>query len=134
MAHKTETPVIIVLCVCVYIYTKLCRKSVLSCPENVMKIFTVWSSMAGAVVLVLSTVGLRGSQRGIAQPSREGTGTPGPPCLFLATFSYPTHLCSSLCISHRRQLHCNEVHLRTFPFTSAVVNLSLRLYIQIFQQ
>ena len=102
MARKTETPVIIVLGVCVDNYVKFCEKSVLSCPENVMKSFTVWSSMAGAVALVLSTVGLRGTQRGIAEPSLEDSGTPGPPCLLLAAFSHPPQPCSPLCISHRR--------------------------------
>lgn len=42
MAHKTETPAIIVLGVCVYNYVNLSKKSMLSWPENVIKGFTVW--------------------------------------------------------------------------------------------
>lgn len=48
MACKPETPVIIVLGMYVDNYVKLCEKSVLSCPENVMKSFTVLRSTAGA--------------------------------------------------------------------------------------
>lgn len=79
MACKPETPVIIVLGVYVDNYVKLCEKTVLSCPENVMKSFTVLSSVAEVVVLILSTAGLRSAGLCLALPG--SIGTPGPPCL-----------------------------------------------------
>lgn len=68
MACKPGTPVIIVLGVYVDNYVKLCEETVLSCPENAMKSFTVLSSAAGRVMLILSTAGLRAYSRAQLRP------------------------------------------------------------------
>lgn len=86
MAHKTETPVIFGLCVWGHKYMKLHENCMLACPENVTKNFTVWSSIAGVVIWILSTVLFRSAQKGILAPPNWHSW-PLPSCLVTATSS-----------------------------------------------
>lgn len=100
MECKPETPVIIVLGVFVDNYVRLCEKTVLSCPENVMKIFTVLSSMAGVVVLILSTAGLRACSRALLSPpwKHQHTWTSLSPLDAFSHPPHPAHPCASLTV------------------------------------
>lgn len=111
------------VCACTIIWNFM-KKSLLSCSKNVMKNFTVWSNIAGVVILVLSTDGLRDTQKGLAQPSLEGTGTHEPLCPILTASSHPPHPCLPFCVSQWWWLHHIEARLGTFPLISEV-NLSL---------
>lgn len=81
-------------------YVKLCEKTVLSCPENVMKSFTALSCVTGVVVLILSTAGLRACSRALLSPPWKHwhTWTSLPP---LDAFSHPprpAHPCASVVV------------------------------------
>lgn len=100
MACKPETPVIIVLGVYADNYVKLYEKSVLSCPETVMKSFTVLSSMAGVAVLILSTAGLRACSRGLLSPpwKHQHIWTSLPPLDASSHPPHPAHPCASVTV------------------------------------